>query len=465
MTYAVKTPLWPHQRAARDFALNGTPATGCALLAMEMRTGKTLTTLALMAERQVARALVIAPGVPAKEWHRQLPLHLDGDFPEPVLLHRGGVAERIAHLRERWTGTKGRLVAIVNYEALTRMPELLRCDWPLVVYDECHRVKGPTSKISKYAREKLRARAGMRMGLSGTPLPQGLIDAYGVYSAIHRDVFSIDYWTHFKHRYAIPHPRIRHAIADWRDKDALQAAMARWTTSCRMADVLPDYMAPADEWLMVELEPRTTTSYVALERDMLAAVDAGTITAANALVKALRLQQLASGIAAIDGRETATRISSEKLNALTGLLEDVAQDEPVVVFAVFTPDLDAMADVAKKLGRPLFFVRGGRDEEREFHESAARGEGPIIALQIQAGSEGIDLSESRYCVFLSTGYSSARYRQARARLQGAAQKRHVTFWHIGATGTIDTDIADALARKREFEDALLERMRITCRTS
>jgi hypothetical protein len=127
-------------------------------------------------------------------------------------------------------------------------------------------------------------------------------------------------------------------------------------------------------------------------------------------VQALRLQQLAGGEAVAGEGEDARRgvISSEKIEALRELIDELPPTDPIVVFAVFKSELDRVAQAVGK--RPLFYVRGGLDQENDWHESAARGEGPVIALQIQAGSEGIDLSESCYCVFLSTGYSSMRHR-------------------------------------------------------
>lgn len=455
----VRTRLWPHQQTALDFALGSTPKAGHAGLWLDMRTGKTLTSLAIMAAVNARRVLVVAPGVPAKEWARQTPLHLDGDYPAPVLLNKGSVRARVTRMREAWLAHRGEIMAIWNYEAVTSAPELLKVDWDLVIYDEGKRVKGPTSKISKYAREKLRRCARRVLNLDGTPLPQGYVDAYGVYTAI-ADVFPVRNWTHYRNRYAMRgNPRIPQQITGWRNTEELDTVMAQWSVSCRMQDVL-DVEIPEDQWVWVELEPKTRTAYEQLEADMLAQVDAGEIVASNALVKALRLQQLAGGCAVVGEGEDARQhvVSSEKMQAVAEIISDLPPAAPVVVFAQFVTELDRLAGVAGK--RPLFYIRGGCDQENEFHESAARGEGPVIGVQIQAGSEGIDLSESSHCIFLSTGYSSSRHRQARARIQGSRQKSKPMFWYVGAEGTIDADVAAALEGKRQFEDAVLEKLNV-----
>ncbi|WP_218570501.1 SNF2-related protein, partial [Pseudomonas sp. Kh7] len=52
--FSLRTPLWPHQQAAYDFAA----AKDGAMLAMEMGTGKTLTALALIASHKAKRTLI-----------------------------------------------------------------------------------------------------------------------------------------------------------------------------------------------------------------------------------------------------------------------------------------------------------------------------------------------------------------------------------------------------------------------
>ena len=453
-----KTPLWPHQLAARDFALERTPARGCAGLWLDMRTGKTLTALAIAEALNARRILVIAPRVPAKGWAAQIPEHTE-NFPAPILLNEGPAARRVARLRDHWNDTGGRFTAVLNYEACITAAfaePLLKTQWDLIIADEAHRLKGATSKIGKLVRGKLRQRTPHRLLLSGTPTPQGYEDFYGVYSSIHRDTFGVDYWTHFKSRFVVcGNPHIPQQITGYRDTDILEGVAKRWAIAANESDCW-DVETPDEQWLWVDLCDKTRRAYDQLEALMIAEVEGGEVIASNALVKALRLQQLAGGVAVTGEGEAATpqRLSAEKGDELAGFLED--RFEPVVVFAQFLSDLDITRDVAKRLRRPYSQISGGLDGEKDFHAAAARGEHPIIGCQIQAGSEGIELSEARVEIYLSTGYSSARYAQSRARIRGHKQKRRCHYVHIGARGTIDEAVAKALKDKRDFEAAVLD---------
>ena len=450
--------LWPHQKAGVEFF----ERQGSCGFWFDMRCGKSLTALACAKAIKAERVLITSPRVPAKGWMKQIAEHLGGDFPAPLLATGGSVTQRLDAFRGHWVANKGRVTLILNYEAAVREPmrsALLKCNWDLWIGDEGgHRVKGPTSQISKFAREKLRQAAEHRIGLSGTPTPQGYVDYFGVYSALSRDVFGLDYWTHFKRRYVVcGNPRIPQMITGFRDTDEIDARVKRWAISVREEDCW-DVPIPEETWLWVDLCDKTRRAYDAMEAEMIAECEHGEIVASNALVKALRLQQLAGGVAVTGEHEDAKphRISEEKGEELAGFLED--RFEPVVVFAQFLADLDIARNVAAKLGRPYSQISAGLDGEQAFHDEVRRGTLPIIGCQIQAGSEGIELSDARIMVFLSTGYASMRYQQARARIKGHKQKHRCNFVHIGARNTIDEAVAQALEKKLSFEQAVLARL-------
>lgn len=451
----IKSDLWPHQKAGLSFAL----AQGSAGLWFDMRTGKTLTALAFAKAVDAKRILVIAPRVPAKAWDIQIPEHTE-DFPAPILLNEGDAARRVARLRDHWNDHGGRFTAILNYEACItpsfRDP-LTKTKWDLIVCDEAHRLKGSTSKIGKLFREKMRDNARHRLLLSGTPCPQGYIDYFGVYSSVDLRTFNTKYWTHWKSQFVVcGNPHIPQMVTGFRNTDVLDAVAQKWAVSVKEEDCWP-VEQPDEQWLWVDLCSKTRKAYDQLEAQMIAELSTGDVVAQNALVKALRLQQLAGGVA-VSEDGTATRLSNEKADELVGFLED--RFEPTVIFAQFLADIDTARAAASRLGRPFFEIRGGVDQEAEFHQSVKDGAMPVIACQIQAASEGIELSDARLAIYLSTGYASARYAQSRARIRGHKQKKRCHYVHIGARGTIDEAVAAALKGKRDFEAAVLERLHV-----
>ena len=94
----------------------------------------------------------------------------------------------------------------------------------------------------------------------------------------------------------------------------------------------------------------------------------------------------------------------------------------------------------------------GRCHELEHWQ---KGVDPILAIQVQSGGLGIDLSRARYAVFYSLGFSLAEFLQARKRLHRPGQTRTVTYLHLIATGTVDVDVYHALEKRQDVVEYVL----------
>jgi SNF2 family DNA or RNA helicase len=166
----------------------------------------------------------------------------------------------------------------------------------------------------------------------------------------------------------------------------------------------------------------------------------------------LRLQQLTGG--ALDSDEgLPLHRSEEKERALADFLIDLDPAEPVVVFARFRADLDAIRLAARAAGRAVRELSGTR---RELAEWQADSVGSVLATQIQSGGEGIDLTRAAHCVYYSLGFSLAQYEQSLARTHRPGQSRPVTYYHLIASGTIDRYVYRTLRQRRDVIDRVLE---------
>jgi SNF2 family DNA or RNA helicase len=196
-----------------------------------------------------------------------------------------------------------------------------------------------------------------------------------------------------------------------------------------------------------------------MESEFVAMLESGELIAAkNKLTQLLRLQQITSGY--LEGR----RFDMAKGQLLEDLLEDLPADEPVVVFCHFRSDISLIHQIARTLGRRSGEISGQRSEisgARDDLEAFRRGgaDDPVIlAVQIQSGGVGIDLTRSRYAVYFSTGFNLGDYVQSRARLQRAGQTRSVFFYHLLARNTVDEMVARALARRQDLIESVLQEL-------
>lgn len=455
MIDGLRTRLWQHQSEAVAFAR----ARRGSMLAMDMGTGKTLTSIAVAHAVKARRVLIACPLSVVGTWPREFATHSALPW-RVVACDRGSVAKKAADARVALDLAIARSEAIaivVNHESLWRPPFstlLAEVDWDLFILDESHRAKAPGGKLSRFLSEfTKRAPLMRRLALTGTPMPHSPLDLYAQYRLLDRSIYGTSA-QRFRMRYAEMGGFEGREIVAWRNTEELMAKFRRIAFEARKQDVL-DLPEEVDVEIEVELEPAAMKVYRQIDRAFWAEVEKGTVTASNALVKLLRLQQLSSGLLRLDDGAGDEVISTAKAGALRDILEDTR--EPVVVFGRFVHDLDVVAAATEAAGRTYGEVSGRR---KDLDASRMPLWCDVLGVQIQAGGVGVDLTRASTAVFLSTGFSLGEYVQARARLHRPGQTRRVTFVHVVAKGTIDARVAKALAARAEVVESLLAQGRI-----
>jgi SNF2 family DNA or RNA helicase len=198
------------------------------------------------------------------------------------------------------------------------------------------------------------------------------------------------------------------------------------------------------------------SAYTSLENEFIAQLDEGIVTASNALAKLLRLQQITSGfvggvVGESDGRKI-VQLGNSKRSALREIFEDISPDQPIVVFCRFINDLESIHSVSAEVGRSSLELSGSKKELEDWQAGKAN----VLAVQIQSGGVGIDLTRSCYAIYYSTGFSLSDYEQSLARLHRPGQKSNVTYIHLVAKKTVDEKVARALSKRASVVESVLK---------
>lgn len=452
--------MWRHQRAALDFATERR----ASLLHMGMATGKSRVALELAARDGARLTLVIGPLAVFNStgWPRQARMYLPdaetlwlaGDGPDA----KGVVAkrtERLVAAVERARAMAQPLVVGINYDAVWREPmasAAMRVPWDLVVLDESHRAKAPGGKASRYL-YKLTRKARRVVALSGTPLPHSPLDIYAQFRALNPGIFGMSFVA-FRNRYARMGGFQARQVVGYQNLDELRRKMAAITFQPTDVELeLPDAM---HETVLVKLGASGLRAYKQMERELVADVRGGQVTAANGLVRLLRLQQIAGGWLPdpLGQQGDAVQVDTSKQDALGELMDDL--DEPLVVFAQFRGELDSVRLAAEARGWGSFELSGRAKELPAWREAAARGERVVLAAQIRAGGVGVEMTEARVVAYISTGFSLGDYEQSLARVRRPDQKaRAVVYYHLIAAGTIDEIVMAAIGKRASLVDSTL----------
>ena len=448
-----KTTPWRHQLEALWFALSGEGI----LLHMEMGTGKTKVAIDLVGEIGAKQILVTCPKRVVDVWASELERHAGYDY-RALKLNLGNSKKHLlmlnlAGMESAWQARPPTFI-LINHEAAWREPlgsRLKEIAFDLVVCDECHRIKAPGSKVSRW-HAGLWRNSKRRLALSGTPLAHSPLDAYGTFRFLDPGIFGTNFGR-FRNRYAETVPSMPYIVKGYRNQDHFAERFGSITYRAE-GDVLDLPEVVPDITRYVEMPKESRAAYVDLRDQLVAEVQGSEVTAPNALVHLLRLQQMTSGFVK-DDEGFIQVLDVEKQLALTDFLKDLPPGEPVVVFCRFRHDLAGVGDVGEALSITHGEVSGKANDLERFHN----GEVSLLACQIRAGSEGIDLTRSAFCVFYSLGFSLHTYLQARKRLHRPGQTRPVRYIHLVSKNSVDEVVLQALKDRRDVIDDILARVK------
>lgn len=453
-------PLWLHQQEALNFCL----ARRAAMLGMDMGTGKSRVAIEFIRRTESRKTLVLCPLAVTDVWPAQVERFGGGDL-HCLSLGQGTVRDRQLAAQQAYENASRcavgplPLVLVVNYEAARVAPFapwLARVPWDLVVLDESHRTKAPAGATARFCRNFIRT-ARRRLCLTGTPMPHSPLDIWAQACFLVPRLFGR--YAEFKARYGVWGGYEQRQLLRLQNEAELTAKINSFVYQCRAEEVL-DLPPVMHERRYCELGARAWKAYRYLDDRFDELARSPDATGAEALVKLLRLQQLTGGWLTLDslgddppgfGSGSDEHVDCAKAHLLGDLLEDLRPTEPVVVFCRFTRDIEAIHAQTAALGRTSLELSGRR------HELAAwqAGKAPVLATQIQAGSEGVDLTRARYCAFYSLGPSLGQYLQALKRLHRPGQNRPVYYAHLLARHTVDEEVYTALARREDVVESVL----------
>jgi SNF2 family DNA or RNA helicase len=183
--------------------------------------------------------------------------------------------------------------------------------------------------------------------------------------------------------------------------------------------------------------------------------------AENSLTMQIRKRQVASGfVSTVNDTmdKKLFRLDTARKETLKDLLEALEPSEPVVVFAQYTYDLRQVKAACEELGRGYSELSGRVDSEAEWQE----GKTTVLGVQFSKGSEGVDFTRARYCIYYTMTDRLALYLQSKKRIHRPGQTRPVYYFHFVADmangkPTIDSTVIEAVRLKRDIVEYVMEK--------
>lgn len=425
--------------------------------------GKTVTTLTAVKELkynrfQVRKVLVIAPKKVAEgTWTREAAKwdHTKMLRASPVL---GSQAKRIRALNAPAD------LYITNRENVAWLVDYYRNAWPfdMVVVDESSSFKSHSAKRFK-ALASVGDRIDRLVELTGTPSPNGLNDLWA-------QVFLLDggerlgtRYTHFRERYFQPDKRGADGMVySYEAKPGSEEGILERIADICISMKAEDYLELPDltyHEIPVELDAKASKSYGELEREMVLELpeDGEDVSVTSAAALSNKLLQLANG--AIYGEDRSVHeIHGCKVEAFMELVEAL-QGKPALVFYNYQHDRTRLLAALEKTGLRVRELKTPRDED-----DWNAGTIDVLLTHPASSAYGLNLQQGgNHVIWFGLTWNYELYTQANKRLHRQGQTEKVIIHHLVCSGTRDEDVMEALSRKDDVQNWVMESLKARIR--
>lgn len=462
--------LWAHQKHGIDLALKA-KSFGWFF---EAGTGKTRTAIETLRHlyidaKVILPTLILCPPVVIENWRQEI---LKFSKIPPTRVHKlvGTGKQRLEILLEK---RKEPSIFIGNYEALTMkglFDELYNTQFDILICDESHRIKNPDAKRTK-ACIQLADRAKYKFVLSGTPVLRNLMDVWAQFRVLDGgDAFGKNFFVFRSQYFYNKNAHVPHLnFPDWRIRPNAECLisdmMKEKSMSVKKEDCL-DLPPLVKKKIYVEMGSDQARAYKEMKKDFVTYINSEASSADLAITKALRLQQIVSGYAKIEPNVMNPEGSVHRFGdvprteALKELLEDLAPNHKVIVWACFKENYAMIREVCESLELGYIELHGEISQKKRDESIVQFREDEKIRVVIGnqgAAGIGINLVEASYMVYFSRNFSLEQDIQSEARSYRSGSEIHskVTRIDIVCENTIDDEVLEALANKQAIGEQVL----------
>lgn len=416
----------------------------------EIGTGKSLTTLwafdYLRINGRAKRMLIVTPlSTMETVWANEIWEHLP-HLTCQVLY--GTAKRRVAQLEYPAD------IYVINHDGI-KIPEVRKAlmdrkDIDVLCVDELADFKNAGTDRYK-ALAKLSAGRTYFWGLTGTPVPNNVTDAWAQCRLINPD-------------------KVPQYFSRFRNMVMRQVSQYKWVPRENALDIVRDAMQPSTlfrrdecvdlpptmyETRRVEMTAEQKAAYASMMSRLVAEAEDGQIVAVNEAVKIGKLVQIAAGVA-YDRDGKPLRINAEsRVEELLRIIE--ASQGKVIVFIPLTGGLHSVADAVSKHYKTeiVYGSVSKADRAKIFAEFKNPGGPHVLVAHPRCMAHGLTLVEANTVVWFIPTNNPNEYTQANGRITRPGQKRNTFIIHIEGS-EVERRMYRRLKDKGDLQGLLLE---------
>jgi hypothetical protein len=369
---------------------------------MEVRTGKTLTSLGICDKVGVKRVLFVTK--------KKAISSIEQDY---IMLGPGFEID------------------VINYESL----HTIENKWDVVILDEAHSLGAfpKPSGRAELAGQIIARQKPMVILLSGTPTPESYCQMYHQVYAIPGNPFAeFKNFYRFAEEYAdIKMKKVNSLfIKDYsHGKEKILEAIKPYTINYTQKEA-GFVVETTEEILEVEMKPSTYKMIERLKRDLVIEGKDEVILADTSVKLMTKMHQMYSGTIKFESGKSMI-IDTSKAEFIKENFEGCK----IGIFYKFKEELESLKQI---FGDEL------TTDLDEFNTTWKN-----IALQIVSGREGISLKMAEYLVYYNIDFSATSYWQSRDRMTTRDRLKNQVYWVFAKDG-IENKIYQAVKDKRDY---------------
>lgn len=334
---------------------------------------------------------------------------------------------------------------------------------PMLIIDESTKIKNFKTKRTKRCWEFSR-RSKARLILTGEPITQGKEDLFSQFFFLHPHIIGEKSYYSFRNKYCIMGGFQGKKVIGYQNEEELMKRIAPYVHVVSKEEAMP-YLPPKvyekriitpskeQEKVMIDLKELFKTEYNGVE-----------VEVTTVLERLLRYQQIVGGHFPIEKGRCVAMEKNPKLDALTDLIDTIPENEKVIIWARFKPEIRSIYDSLARIYGEDFVETFYGDVSMEDREWAIKSfqEGParfFVATQSAAGM-GLTLTAANIAIYYSNTFSWEDRTQSedRCHREGSQIHNSVVYIDMIMDHPIDKLILATLQRKKHMATWVREQL-------
>jgi len=335
---------------------------------------------------------------------------------------------------------------------VSRLENLQKIEWDLLVLDEAQAIKNPGTAQTKSVKQLT---AKKKIALTGTPIENKLSDLWSIFDFLNKGMLGtrkeFDTFTKRLRGNADGYSKLRETVSPF--------ILRRLKTDKNIISDLPDKIETKS---YTTLTQRQIILYDGLIKEIETALEVSSGITRKGLILAsiMKFKQICNHPAQYLKQSQYDSNYSGKFDKLAEICETIREKrERVLIFTQFKEMTKPLSDFLKEIfGEPGLIIHGGTQAKKR-GKLVDKFNGaeyvPFMVLSLKAGGVGLNLTAANHVIHFDRWWNPAVENQATDRTFRIGQNKNVIVYKFITSGTIEEKIDWMLEDKKKLSDDVI----------